>query len=161
MTTDYFKLFDLPRGFDVDQQALETKYFLLQREAHPDRYAKSDAGEKAGATDKAAEINTAYDTLKHPLSRAKHLLELQGKSLGEPGAELLGDMMELREDVEEAADKTACAERVNTLVDACIVALKNAFEAGNTDEAAELTLRFSYLDKIHDALRVANADHAL
>ena len=39
----YFELFDIPVSYNVDLNAINTRYLELQRVVHPDRYAgKSD-----------------------------------------------------------------------------------------------------------------------
>ena len=44
---DYFELFDLPRGFDVDKSALTKAYYRLNKKYHPDSFTLSSVEEQA------------------------------------------------------------------------------------------------------------------
>jgi molecular chaperone HscB len=96
--TDYFSLLGLPRKYQVDLAELERRYLELSREVHPDRAGAAAAGQAMSA-------NQAYRTLKRELSRAEHLLALEDVRIGDnepvPQA-LLGEMLELREELDEA-----------------------------------------------------------
>ena len=96
--TDYFALLGLPRTFSVDLAELERRYLELSREVHPDRAGQAAAGQAMNA-------NQAYRALKRELPRAEHLLQLEGVRIGDnepvPQA-LLGEVLELREELEEA-----------------------------------------------------------
>lgn len=78
MAKNYFDLFGLTTNFCIDQALLSSQYLVLQRATHPDRHANKTDREQLIAQQKAAEVNDAYQTLKAPLSRAKHLLQLIG-----------------------------------------------------------------------------------
>ena len=67
---NYFELFDLPVGFEIDQQQLGARYRQAQGELHPDRYAGASAHEQRLAVQYSALVNQAYATLRTPLSRA-------------------------------------------------------------------------------------------
>lgn len=75
---NYFELFDLPSVFQVDSALLAERYRQLQQVYHPDRFAGQSAREIRVAVQKASLVNQAYETLKSPVARAQHLLELQG-----------------------------------------------------------------------------------
>lgn len=105
--TDYFQLFNLPRGFDIDVAALPPRYLELQRQFHPDRVAAEAADVQRVAMQKAADINAAFNVLKDPVLRARHLLELAGHPLNIESTtvsdtDFLMGQMELREQLEEA-----------------------------------------------------------
>lgn len=104
---DYFQLFDLPCTFAVDDHALMARYRELQREYHPDRFAAEPAEIQRAAVQKAADINTAFATLRDPVQRARYMLTLAGHSLPNESAtvsdtDFLMAQMELREQLEEA-----------------------------------------------------------
>ena len=63
-----FALLGLPRIAALDDEALQQAWLTASRGAHPDQ--------PCGDTARAAEINTAYETLQTPEKRLKHLLEL-------------------------------------------------------------------------------------
>jgi molecular chaperone HscB len=76
--TDFFAVLQLPVACEVDTATLERNYRELQGQWHPDRFAGAPQAEKLAAMQKASLLNDAYTTLKSPLSRAAHLLQLQG-----------------------------------------------------------------------------------
>ena len=115
-----FELFDLPTRFSVDRVALDERWKALQREAHPDRHATSDAATQRRAMQWSVRINEAYQRLKNPLRRAGYLCELHGVPIGAEDntampAAFLMQQMQWREDLEEAhgvADLERMAEEV-------------------------------------------------
>ena len=68
-TVDSFALLGLPHAAFLDEQALHRAYTEHSRAAHPDH---------GGTEALAAQVNAAYDTLRHPEKRLKHLLEIAG-----------------------------------------------------------------------------------
>lgn len=104
---NYFELFGLPVSFSVDGAELATRYRELQRAVHPDRFASGTDQEKRLSMQGASRINDAFETLKHPLLRARYMLELQGIDVaGASGSTsdtmFLMEQMELREELEAA-----------------------------------------------------------
>jgi len=156
---DFFSLFDLPRSFDSDLASLEKAYFAAQREYHPDRLIGKLAEERQYAISRSMLINEAYEALKSPLGRARHLLALEGIDLQavKPAPTLLLEIMELRETLAEAQTKDAIERLVMQQQDAygsTLDALKKAFANSAADEAAQLTMRLSYLEKLGEEIRV-------
>lgn len=66
---DFFALLNLPRAAALDDAVLHRAFTELSRTAHPDH---------GGTEALAAELNAAYETLRSPHRRLKHLLELAG-----------------------------------------------------------------------------------
>ena len=66
--TDAFALLGLPPRAVLDDSVLQDAWREAARAAHPDQ--------PGGDAARAAELNAALDTLKSPVSRLKHLLEL-------------------------------------------------------------------------------------
>ena len=109
LTQNHFELFSLPPQFSVDAAAVLTRYRELQREVHPDRFASASQAERRASMQRAARVNEAYQTLKSPLKRAEHLLQLQGvdpqfETDTSMPPEFLAGQLELREALEEAAE---------------------------------------------------------
>lgn len=116
MARDYFEVFGLPRAYHLDANDLANRYLALQKETHPDRFAKALPRERMEAVVRNTEINDAYKVLNHELKRAEYLLKLEGVDIGEEkpqattGAtkqlvvdpKLLMEVMELREGLAEA-----------------------------------------------------------
>ena len=80
---DYFQVFSLPRGFQVDLPALELEFHRLSRKVHPDRFARATDHERQFSLADTALLNDAYRTLKDPLTRTEYLLKLEGAEIGE------------------------------------------------------------------------------
>lgn len=90
--TDYFALLGLAPAAALEEEALRQRYHELSREAHPDLAATPEEREAAGA--RSAQLNLAWETLRQPVKRLRHLMELRGAVPGGAGM-LSGAMMEL------------------------------------------------------------------
>lgn len=153
---DYFSLLSLPRSFEVDAAALEQSYFALQREYHPDRFAKASAEERAIATQMSVRVNDAYQTLKSPLARAQYLLQLAGWLETKPDQATLVESMEMQEQLAEATHEAAMmalAKSAGTAQEKCLAGLSSAFAAPDYARAAQLALRLSYVSKLLENIR--------
>ena len=109
---NYFDLFGLVAGFDIDTTDLATRYRKLAREAHPDRFANGSDAERRLAMQMTTLLNEAFRVLKEPISRARYLLELKGVSFPEGtvaavAPAFLMQQMELRERLDELRDARA------------------------------------------------------
>ena len=104
---NYFELFGLPSQFTVDLPDLATRYRELQKKFHPDKFASGTDAERRMASQMAAQINAAYQSLKSPLERGRYLLKLSGIELDDEkdtqmNPAFLMEQMELREQLESA-----------------------------------------------------------
>jgi len=81
--TDLFAVFSLPRKLRVDTRALERAFYAESRKLHPDRFAAKPAEEQENALAASSQLNDAYRTLRDPIQRTEHLLELEGVELEE------------------------------------------------------------------------------
>jgi len=79
--TDYFAFLNEPRRPWLDPDSLKGKFLELSAEIHPDRVHDAPEAEKQRAHTRYLELNAAYNCLKEPKSRLRHLLELEGTSL--------------------------------------------------------------------------------
>ena len=75
--TDYFALLDESRRPWIDPVSLKTKFLALTAEVHPDRVHTASEAEKQSANQRYAELNAAYNCLREPKGRLRHLLELE------------------------------------------------------------------------------------
>ena len=75
--TDNFALLNEPRRPWIDAGLLKEKFLALSSHAHPDRVHQSSAEERKDADARYAELNTAYNCLREPKERLRHLLELE------------------------------------------------------------------------------------
>jgi len=112
LTSSHFALFGLPEAFSLDQPMLEKAYRDIQSQVHPDRFAHAGDAERRASLQWTTRVNEAYRTLKAPVQRAKHLLELHGVDVAfetntAMPTEFLMQQMELREQLEGAKDAKA------------------------------------------------------
>ena len=103
---NHFELFGLPTQFKLDGSLLSSQFRELQKRFHPDNFATHSERDRLMAVQKAAQINDAYQVLKHPISRAEYLLsvngiELRGEQQTLQDPMFLMEQMELREELED------------------------------------------------------------
>src|SRR6201999_14677 len=64
MARDHYEVLGLPRRYHLDAAELEQRYLALQKETHPDRFAKALPRERLEAVVRNTELNDAYKILK-------------------------------------------------------------------------------------------------
>jgi molecular chaperone HscB len=110
LSQNHFELFGLPVRFAVDAAELDRRYRELQREVHPDRFATAPDAERRVSMQLATRVNEAYQTLKSPLRRAVHILQMRGvdpefeTNTAMPAGFLI-EQMDWRERIEAGAEK--------------------------------------------------------
>ena len=116
---DYFEFFEIPRKLTVDAKDLETRFYALSRQLHPDLFSRRSAREREYSLEATAILNDAYRTLRDPISRALYMLRLEGFDVGEQGTkdvppELLEEVFELNMALEElrAGDESVAPQLV-------------------------------------------------
>ena len=194
---DPFSLLGLPRSFDVDPKALEASYRALQAKLHPDKHHRRPSAPPSdrdraslAAADASAAVNAAVALLRCPLARARFLLDGTRPDRDDDGAiggsrevfgdpELLMEVMEAREEVEEAAAAAAASRRGREsngdgdgssgsdtspcplallrakherAADALSHGLSRAFASGDLDAARRLAVRLRYVTRILQAV---------
>jgi molecular chaperone HscB len=113
-----FTALGAPKRFDVDEKALEERYYGLSRLLHPDRFAASGRAALAGSMEFSAILNQAYQALRSPDERLESLLrdagaipkgdEARAGDSGRPPEELAEEFFEIQEAVmEDAPDARA------------------------------------------------------
>jgi DnaJ-domain-containing protein 1 len=75
--TDNFALLDEPRRPWIDPESLKEKFLALSAQSHPDRVHQASAEERRAADERFAALNGAYNCLREPKDRVRHLLELE------------------------------------------------------------------------------------
>ncbi len=75
---DFFKLFDLPLSFKIDNALLDQRYRDLQSQVHPDKFSHLPESEQRLSMQWATRVNEGYQTLRSPLARGRYILLLQG-----------------------------------------------------------------------------------
>jgi molecular chaperone HscB len=164
---NHFELFGLTPAFALDAVALERAYRDIQSRVHPDRFANSGDAERRASLQWTTRVNEAYRTLKNPVQRAKHVLELQGVDVAfetntAMPPDFLMQQMELREAL-EAATQDKNPDSLGRIRND-LVAEKRALEAqlGKAiDEskdysgAAGLVRKLMFLDKLNAEIDLA------
>jgi len=107
---NHFELFGLTPAFSLEKDLLEKAYRDIQSKVHPDRFAHAGDAERRASLQWTTRVNEAFQILKNPVARAKHLLELHGVDVAfetntAMPPEFLMQQMELREALEEATEK--------------------------------------------------------
>lgn len=158
---DHFARLGLPRAFDLDPARIDRAYFDLQRQLHPDRFARRAPRERVIAESQAASLNAAYEVVRDPLRRAGHLLALAGHPLAEDAGTiddpaLLTEAMEGREALMEAEDEAAAAAvaaETGRTLQAATAALGDSLAREDWPAARRLAMRCRYLAKLADDAR--------
>lgn len=75
--TDHFALLQTPRRPWLDSDSLKQSFFTRSAALHPDRIHDAAAAEKLAANEHYAALNAAYQCLREPCARLRHLLELE------------------------------------------------------------------------------------
>lgn len=146
--TDYFTLLGVPRQLNLSLPDLQSQFYRLSRELHPDRFVRKPKAERQQALDASSQLNDAYRTLKDPLKRTEYLLKLEGFDIGEQGSknvppELLEEVFELNMALEElrSGDESARPQ---------LEAARKNFEAMLAEVDAKLGQLYQAYDTIPD-----------
>jgi molecular chaperone HscB len=75
---NYFSALGVKRRFGQNKADLESRFYKLSRELHPDRFATGSADERREALEKMSLVNEAYGTLKDPVRLRDYFLKLAG-----------------------------------------------------------------------------------
>jgi molecular chaperone HscB len=110
----HFELFGLPAAFGLDNEMLEKAYREIQSQVHPDRFAHAGDAERRASLQWTTRVNEAYRTLKDPVQRAKHILDLHGVDVAfetntQMPTDFLLQQLELREELEAASARKDAA----------------------------------------------------
>jgi molecular chaperone HscB len=169
MTRNHFELFGLAPAYLLDTGRLENSYKELQTLVHPDRYAQAADAERRASMQWTTRVNEAYRTLKDPVQRAKHILELHGVDVGfetntQMPTDFLLQQLETREQLEEAIQK-----KDSGFLDSLrsnLIGKRKLLEARIGEsldarkdyvDAAELVRKLMFLQKIDDEIDAAYA----
>ncbi len=142
-TQNYFELFGLTESFELNLTDLSARYQKLQKALHPDKFASAPERERRISLQQAAQVNSAFQTLKDPMERARYLLELQGRGLNDENftirdPEFLEQQIELREalaEIKESNDPVSSVlgflQQLDQMVKACVEQLRQGFAAAD------------------------------
>lgn len=159
---NYFRFFGLNQQFNIDLPALDQAYLAIQKEVHPDRHAQGSDAEQRLSMQMATLANTAFQTLKNPISRGLYLCQLHGvdakleTNTAMPAAFLM-KQMEWRESLDEQAEDLPALENLMDEVESAkhdlLAEITQAIDgAQNYQRAAELLRGLLFIDKFASEL---------
>jgi DnaJ-domain-containing protein 1 len=100
--TDFFTLLNEPRRPWLEPELLKDKFLALSATVHPDRVHNLGADERAAAQERYTELNAAYNCLREPKERLRHLLELELGALPKDIQRIPSDLMDLSMEIGKA-----------------------------------------------------------
>lgn len=112
--SDYYALLGFPRKLSLSSDELQSRFYELSRNLHPDLFTRKPERERQYALEASSILNDAYRTLRDPVKRANYVLKREGFDIGEQRSkdvppELLEEVFELNMALEEmrAGDDSA------------------------------------------------------
>jgi len=159
---NYFELFGLPIGFQVDAAKLRQAYMEIQRTSHPDKFTQSSIDDQDIALEKSAIANKAFTLLNNKELILPYVLEVMGYMETDEkyalSPDFLMEMMDLNEawmDADSEAAKSNVTQQVKTIQNAIYTTVKAILEANSIDITEEAMLQVKeyyykkkYLDRI-------------
>jgi molecular chaperone HscB len=153
---DKFAFLGFEPGFDLDIPMLEERFRGLSRKLHPDRFARATPQERRFSLEQTTLLNDAYKSLRDPVRRAEHLLQLRGVT-GEPkmSPEFLEETIDDREKLLEAkmsgAPLDGLVKAAQARRDAALAEVRAlVVGGGNLQKAAEVLARMKYYARYLD-----------
>ena len=154
---NFFVFFGINQQFDVDLAELDRAYMAIQKEVHPDRYARGSDTEQRIAMQMSNFANTAFQTLKNPIQRGLYICQLHGvdarleSNTAMPAAFLL-QQMAWRENLDEYAEDLPALESmavdVGSAYQETVQEVAQAIDRlGNYERATELLRGLLFIDK--------------
>ncbi len=160
---NYFELFGLPIGFQVDTMQLRAAFMEIQKASHPDKFAQGSSDEQEAALEQSSLANKGFTLLNQKERILPYVLELLGiltpdeKYALEP--DFLMEMMELNEawmDAEETNAKKAIIEQVEQIKTAIYAPIQTYMEMDQIDTISQEAMlqikdyyyKKKYLDRI-------------
>jgi DnaJ-domain-containing protein 1 len=90
---DHFILLNEPRRPWLEPEELKQKFLALSATVHPDRAHNLSAAEREQSQQRYTELNAAYNCLRDPRNRLRHLLELERGSAPKDIQQIPQDLM--------------------------------------------------------------------
>src|ERR1700744_6474575 len=100
--TDFFTLLNELRRPWLEPEVLKEKFLALSATVHPDRVHNLGEAERAAAQERYTEMNAAYNCLRDPKDRLRHLLELELGALPKDIQRIPTELMDLSLEVGKA-----------------------------------------------------------
>lgn len=163
---NHFELFGLPSQFQLDGSLLSSQFRELQKRFHPDNFATASERDRLMAVQKAAQINDAYQILKHPISRAEYILaengtEICGEQQTMQDPMFLMEQMELREELEDIADSSDPESalfdfdsKVSKMYKQHLASVEQELDQGLWAEAADRVRKLKFIAKLKNEIEL-------
>ncbi|KAK7064230.1 adaptin N terminal region-domain-containing protein [Favolaschia claudopus] len=166
---DIFALPSRPNPFVVDTVLLKRRFREAQAVCHPDSWAskgqvrvaiKFSRHKQDIAQSLSSRVNEAYNSLLHPLHRAEYILDQNGLPLSEDDKlddmEFISEIMEARENIEEASDEEELASIVDenrgpVKIEETVAKLENTIGKEEWASVKDAAVRLKYLEGIEAA----------
>jgi molecular chaperone HscB len=160
---NYFELFDLPIGFQVDTIKLRSAFMDIQKASHPDKFTQASEEAQNEALEKSAVANKAFTLLNNRDKILPYVLEITGILEAEEKYALqpdfLMEMMELNEawmEADSEAEKNKVKQQVQSIQNEILTPVKALLEAPSIDTSTkegllqikEYYYKKKYLDRI-------------
>lgn len=160
---NYFELFGLPIGFQVDINKLRAAFMDIQRSSHPDKFAQSNTYEQEEALERSAWANKGFSLLNNKEHILPYVLELKGIITPDEkyalSPDFLMEMMELNEswmDADDEVAKKSILDQIKAIQDEILEPIKQYLEMDQIDSIAQETMlqikeyyyKKKYLDRI-------------
>lgn len=160
---NYFELFGLPIGFQVDTQKLRTAFMEIQKATHPDKFAQGTPEEQETALEQSSLANKGFTLLNQKEQILPYVLEIVGiltpdeKYALEP--DFLMEMMDLNEawmDAEDDTIKQGIIQQVEQLKNEIYAPIQSFMEMDQIDSISKEAMlqiksyyyKKKYLDRI-------------
>lgn len=159
---NYFELFGIEAGFDVDKSALQSQQQQLQSMFHPDRFVTASDQDKRLSVQQACWVNEAYQTLVNPVKRARYMLQVSGLELNDDNettsdTEFLMEQITLREQLDECReheDPLARCEQIEASLKCRAQQLSEefvqSFESGDLNVARIVSRKMQFIQRIQE-----------
>jgi molecular chaperone HscB len=103
---DYFEFYSLPRNLTIDTADLQSRFYSLSRQLHPDRFTRKPPREQEYSLEASSILNDGLRVLRDPVLRAEYVMSGIGPSTAEQRVrnvppELLEEVFELNLALEE------------------------------------------------------------
>lgn len=135
---DFYAMFSQREVLAVDLDELQSLFYDLSRQLHPDRFARAAEAERELSLRASSLLNDAYRTLRDPLKRAEYVLSRHGFDPGESRSksvppELLEEVFELNMALEELRAGDEGAREGLESAQADFEAMRAQIDTGLTD----------------------------
>ncbi|EWY37692.1 hypothetical protein N825_16705 [Skermanella stibiiresistens SB22] len=153
---DPFTRLGLPIRFDLDPAAVERQFAGFQRTLSPERFESKGPREKSNARAQLDAFRHAHDTLRDPIRRARHLLDIAHGAAARRAPLADPELDALEAELAAAGDTVELdrlANHATREMERCIHDLSAAFRANDFDTATRVVHRLERLEALAGAAR--------